>query len=63
MDDFELIATLGSGAFGVVYKVLDKSNNEVMVVKKIPFVTIKDVYNISSEIQILRKLSHPYIIQ
>ena len=53
---------LGTGTFGSCYQVLDKRSNLVCVLKQIPFATPKDVKLISTEIQVLRKLSHPYIV-
>lgn len=53
MEDFQVLAQLGKGGFGICYKTLDKKADFISVVKKIPFSTVEDVYNISKEIQVL----------
>ena len=53
---------LGVGTFGACFKVFDKRSGSTCVLKKIPFNTPKDVQLISTEIQVLRKLSNPFIV-
>eukprot|EP01119_Soliformovum_irregulare_P016555 TRINITY_DN4805_c0_g1_i2.p1 TRINITY_DN4805_c0_g1~~TRINITY_DN4805_c0_g1_i2.p1 ORF type:complete len:463 (-),score=123.60 TRINITY_DN4805_c0_g1_i2:13-1401(-) len=62
MADFSEISKLGEGGFAACFKMMDNKTHNICVVKKIPFTTVDDVFHISTEIQILRKLSHPGIV-
>lgn len=52
--DFEIQQQLGKGGFGTCFKAIDRKANRVCVVKKVPFSTVEDVYNISNEIQVIQ---------
>ena len=45
LNNYEILTKLGQGAFGVVYKARDKSNNTICVIKKI------DVSKMSSKLR------------
>eukprot|EP00826_Nyctotherus_ovalis_P034540 TRINITY_DN2889_c0_g4_i4.p1 TRINITY_DN2889_c0_g4~~TRINITY_DN2889_c0_g4_i4.p1 ORF type:complete len:592 (+),score=135.20 TRINITY_DN2889_c0_g4_i4:225-2000(+) len=63
--DFELLAELGRGAYGVVYKVRARKDNNVYALKKIPMkhMKIKHQREALQEMLLLKKLSHPNIIR
>ena len=57
---------LGSGSFGQVYKVMHKTTKKIRAMKKIPKDSKIPGYtdeDIIQEIEILKKLDHPYIIK
>ena len=60
---YTILEDLGHGAFGSVKKVLDKQLNEYRAMKI--FNTLlysKILYSSNNEIEILRKISHPHIV-
>ncbi|KAH3764629.1 serine/threonine-protein kinase Nek2 [Pelomyxa schiedti] len=61
--DFDLLAELGSGGFGTCRKMFDRKANRVTVVKSIHYTTVGDVKKIMREINALRCMSHPNIVQ
>ena len=67
-DDFEILRSLGKGAFGQVFKVRSKINNKVYAMKKLNIKEIRDdnekAYELTmNETAILERLSHPHIIK
>jgi mitogen-activated protein kinase 7 len=61
---YEAIENIGTGAYGVVCKALNKANGQLVAIKKIPgafesFIIAKRTYR---EIRILKKLKHDNII-
>ena len=56
---------LGYGGFGVVYKCIHKTSNNIRAVKKIPkkLIAQKDPDKMRNEIEILKTLDHPNIIK
>ena len=67
-DDFEILRSLGKGAFGQVFKVRSKINNKVYAMKKLNIKEIRDdnekAYELTmNETAILESLSHPHIIK
>lgn len=65
LTDFRLAEKLGQGAFGSVYKALNWTNGETCAVKKIDLSHIPegDLPEIMSEIDLLKNLHHPNIVQ
>lgn len=65
MNDFELGKTLGTGSFGRVRHALHRSSNEYValkILKKSAVVKLKQVDHIMSEKNILKGISHPFIV-
>ena len=57
-NDYEIIGELGSGSYGAVKKVKHKKIKEVRAMK----VILKKTENSKNEIDIMRKISHPNIV-
>ena len=64
MENYHLIERIGEGSFGKVYKGRRKFSGQIVALKFITKASKsqEDLYHLRSEIQILRKLSHPNII-
>ncbi|POY73774.1 putative Non-specific serine/threonine protein kinase [Rhodotorula taiwanensis] len=65
LPDFRLAEKLGQGAFGSVYKALNWTTGETCAVKQIDLSHISegDLPEIMSEIDLLKNLHHPNIVQ
>ena len=63
--DFELIKTIGKGAFGSVLKVLRKIDNQIYAVKKISILGMKrhELKKTVNEVRLLASLNHPNLVQ
>lgn len=63
LKDFEIQRKLGEGSFGMVYKVRDKVNGELLVMKTIGINNCNpgDLNDKLQECQVIRNLRHPYI--
>ena len=64
--DFELVKTLGVGAFGVVTAYKSKSTGETLAVKLLngqAMTSPAAVADVEAEVKILSKLSHPYLMR
>ena len=61
--DYELKETLGSGAFAKVVKVLHKKTNQYRALKIIKKQKDQDPARMYLEVEILKKLVHPNIMQ
>ena len=63
--DYIIKERLGTGAFGIVYKVLKKSNNNIYVIKQIPLygLTSQQVNEAKSEARILSSVRSCYIVR
>jgi len=64
MENFELIAKLGEGAFSEVHKVRRKSDGKIYALKKVLLgnLTEKEKINALNEVRILASLNTFYII-
>eukprot|EP01083_Nonionella_stella_P209840 760282_1 len=58
---FDIIQPLGEGAFGMVYKALDKRDGELVAIKIVPLEV--ESGSIEKEIQALRSCKSPYVVQ
>lgn len=67
LDSYEKVDKIGSGSFGVVYKVLDKETREQYAAKVSIFEMDQcqndSIINLSREINIISRLKHPSIIE
>ena len=63
--DYEIKERLGLGSFGVVYKVIKKSNNNIYVIKQIPLLGLssQQINDVKLEARILSSVSSPYIVK
>ena len=65
MRNFQVLAELGRGSYGIVYKVQSLRDSQVYVLKKICMKHMKPKHQAAAlkEVQILRTISHPHIIR
>ena len=63
--DYIIKERLGTGAFGIVYKVLKKSNNNIYVIKQMPLLglTPQQIKEAKSEARILSSVRSSYIVR
>jgi NIMA (never in mitosis gene a)-related kinase len=63
MDKYEVIAEIGKGSFGRVYKIKRRSDGKDLVWKELNYgkMTEKEKSMVVSEVNILRELRHPNI--
>eukprot|EP01084_Bolivina_argentea_P179730 310547_1 len=59
-DIFDIIQPLGEGAYGMVYKALDKRDGELVAIKIMPLEV--EAGSMEKEIQLLRSCKSPYIV-
>ncbi|XP_071962031.1 uncharacterized protein [Antedon mediterranea] len=64
VDVFNIIAPVGEGTYGQVYKAKDKHTEEMVALKKVRLDNEKEGFPITAirEIKILRQLNHPSIV-
>lgn len=60
-DQFQLYEQLGKGAFGVVYRAIDKVTKQNVAVKQIDLESSDEIKDIQQEIAILSNCKHPNI--
>jgi cyclin-dependent kinase 12/13 len=62
---FEKIVKVGEGTYGYVYKVRDKTTDEIFAIKKIKMEREKEGFPITAlrEIRILKSIDHPNIVK
>jgi len=65
MEDFQKIEKIGEGAYGIVYKALDKVTEEFVALKKIRLDTESEGVPSTAmrEISLLKELDHPGVVQ
>ena len=65
MEDYEVLGLIGKGNFGSISKILRKSDNKILVWKELDYglMSEKEKQNIVSEVNILKDLHHPNIVQ
>ncbi|KAH0685697.1 hypothetical protein KY290_017218 [Solanum tuberosum] len=65
IDDYEVIEQIGRGAFGTAFLVLHTTDNNKYVLKKIPLAKQTDKFKRTAlqEMDLIAKLSHPYIVE
>ena len=63
--DYQVLAELGHGTYGKVYKVKNKNNGSIRAMKKISKYWLGNLNEkeVIKEIEILKNLNHPYIIK
>ena len=63
--DYIIKERLGIGAFGIVYKVLKKTNNNIYVIKQVPLfgLTPKQISDVKLEAKILSSVKSIYIVR
>ena len=64
VDTFEMVAQIGEGTYGQVYKAKDKATSEMVALKKVRLENEKEGFPITAvrEIKILRQLNHRNIV-
>ena len=62
---YQIIDTLGKGSFGSAYKVIDKENNKIYVIKQISLKnsTKKEIESIKNEAKILSSINSEYVVK
>jgi mitogen-activated protein kinase 15 len=61
---YEIIQKIGKGAYGVVWRVMDKQTQQIVALKKAfgAFQNVTDAQRTYREITILRQLKHPSLV-
>jgi len=63
VDEYEVMEMLGEGGFGAVFKVKKRDTSALLALKSIPRENVGDEELFERELEISRKLNHPYIIR
>ena len=65
LDRFEIIQKLGKGAYGVVWKAIDKKSHQTVALKKVfdAFHNATDAQRTFREVMFLQSLSHENIVR
>jgi len=65
IENFEYLNKIDEGAYGVVYRARDKSNDEIVAIKKLKLEKEKEGFPITAlrELSTLISLKHPNIIE
>ena len=63
--NYIVITKLGTGSYGVVYKVKKKNENKLYVLKQISFenLTSKQLYEVKQEAKILSSINSIYVVK
>lgn len=59
---FEILAKLGEGSYGAVYKAIDKRDGQTVAIKVLQTESEDDTSELQKEINILRECHSPYIV-
>lgn len=64
MDGFEILLTIGEGAYSTVYKVKRIADNEIYALKKVKLqgLTTKEKQNALNEVRILASVKSDFVI-
>ena len=64
MDNFQILAKIGEGAYSTVYTVRRKSDNQLYALKKVKMKALspKEKQNALNEVRILASVKSPYVI-
>eukprot|EP00026_Physarum_polycephalum_P008551 Phypoly_transcript_08639.p1 GENE.Phypoly_transcript_08639~~Phypoly_transcript_08639.p1 ORF type:complete len:385 (+),score=72.31 Phypoly_transcript_08639:8-1162(+) len=64
VNDFEKLARVGEGTYGVVYKARDKKTNTIVALKKVRMEREREGIPLTSirEIKILKEVQHPHVV-
>eukprot|EP00301_Raphidiophrys_heterophryoidea_P004568 c1197_g1_i1.p1 GENE.c1197_g1_i1~~c1197_g1_i1.p1 ORF type:complete len:459 (-),score=109.09 c1197_g1_i1:291-1667(-) len=68
-EDFEIQELIGSGSYASVFRGINKKTNEVVAIKRINKLrllwsaTRKNKIDLMAEVEVMKRLKHPYIIQ
>lgn len=65
LKDFQTLSKLGQGAYGIVYKVKSRLNQQIYVIKRIDLTNLKgkERQKTVKEVEIMQQLEHPNIIK
>ena len=65
MDKYSIVQNLGHGAFGAAYKVLNKNDNQIYVMKKISveMASREDIEKMENEAKILSSVNSEYVVK
>lgn len=61
--DYAIGECIGKGAFAKVFKAIDVNTAQIVAIKEIPLSEISSVETVMREIELLKDLSHPNIVQ
>ena len=63
--DYIILSKLGTGSYGVVYKVKKINTNNIFVIKQIPMenLTSKQIYEVNQEAKILSRINSIYVVK
>jgi calcium-dependent protein kinase len=60
---YRILEVLGTGSFGTVRKCQDRTTGELLAIKTIKKARVDNVENLRREIEILKEVHHPNIIE
>ena len=63
LDKYDVLKQLGKGGYGKVYEVKNKKTGEIRACKHLSKLNVKDLDKFRREIEIMKKMDHPNIIQ
>ena len=63
--DYIIISKLGTGSYGIVYKVKKKNKNNIYVIKQISFdnLSSKQIFEVKQEAKILSSINSIYVVK
>ena len=63
--NYIILSKLGTGSYGVVYKVKSINKNNIYVIKQIPFdnLSSKQIYEVKQEAKILSSINSIYVVK